>query len=306
MLKKRTLSILCAVTLLAGMAGLPVYAESSSEIQAEIDEYESELQDSENESDELADQINDCQGEVADLVAEIEQQNIEMEKYRDDMMLRIKYFYEESLGDSIMEAMLGADSFTDLLNRLDYVQSLYDYDSDQLDAFAALITESEEKQEQLTEKMDELQDLLDEEEALQEELKETISDKKEELEEAKAAEEAAAAAARAEEVLAAASGSSTYSSSGSSSGGQLTRSKGVVYYNGHRETWYSQRVLPGGGLHIPGRHVASDGTIRDADGYICVASSDLSKGTVVETSLGTGKVYDSGCASGTIDIYTDW
>lgn len=86
----------------------------------------------------------------------------------------------------------------------------------------------------------------------------------------------------------------------------LTPEKGVVYYNGHRETYYSQQVLPGGGLEIPGRHVAADGTIRDAEGYICVASSDYAKGTVVETSLGTGKVYDSGCASGTIDIYTNW
>lgn len=90
------------------------------------------------------------------------------------------------------------------------------------------------------------------------------------------------------------------------SGGVLTPSKGVVYYNGHRETYYSQKVLPGGGLNIPGRHVAEDGTIRDADGYICVASSDLPWGSVVETSLGTGKVYDCGCASGTIDVYTDW
>lgn len=88
--------------------------------------------------------------------------------------------------------------------------------------------------------------------------------------------------------------------------GVLTPSKGVVYYNGHRETYYSQKVLPGGGLSIPGRHVAEDGTIRDSDGYICVASSDLAWGTVVETSLGTAKVYDCGCASGTIDIYTDW
>lgn len=88
--------------------------------------------------------------------------------------------------------------------------------------------------------------------------------------------------------------------------GALTPSKGVVYYNGHRETYYSQKVLPGGGLSIPGRHVAEDGTIRDSDGYICVASSDLPWGSVVETSLGTAKVYDCGCASGTVDIYTDW
>lgn len=90
------------------------------------------------------------------------------------------------------------------------------------------------------------------------------------------------------------------------SGGVLTPEKGVVYFNGHRETYYSQKVLPGGGLNIPGRYVAADGTIRDKDGYICVASSDLAWGTLVETSLGMGKVYDSGCASGTIDIYTNW
>lgn len=89
-------------------------------------------------------------------------------------------------------------------------------------------------------------------------------------------------------------------------GNVLTKSKGVNYFNGHKETWYSQRVLPGKGLNIPGRHVAADGTIRDKDNYICVASSDYKKGTIVETSLGAGKVYDCGCKSGIIDIYTDW
>lgn len=95
----------------------------------------------------------------------------------------------------------------------------------------------------------------------------------------------------------------TYDSGGS---GVLTKSGGVNYYNGQKETYYSQRVLPGGGLNIPGRHVADDGTIRDADGYIVVASSDLTYGSEVQTSLGDGKVYDSGCASGVVDIYTDW
>lgn len=89
---------------------------------------------------------------------------------------------------------------------------------------------------------------------------------------------------------------------------RLTKSKGVVYYNNHKETYYSQNALPGTSLNIPGRHVADDGTVRDGEGYICVAanSSYMSKGTVVKTSLGPAKVYDSGCASGTIDIYTNW
>lgn len=88
----------------------------------------------------------------------------------------------------------------------------------------------------------------------------------------------------------------------------LTRSMGVKHFKGHRETWYSQKVLPGGGLKIPGRHVADDGTVRDGEGYIVVASdlSYLSRGSVVLTSLGPGKVYDTGCAYGTIDIYVNW
>lgn len=97
----------------------------------------------------------------------------------------------------------------------------------------------------------------------------------------------------------------TYSAS-YSSGSVLTKSGGVNYYNGWKETWYSQQVLPGGGLNIPGRYVDEGGLVRDADGYICVACSDLAYGSVVQTSLGAGKVYDSGCASGVIDIYTNW
>ena len=88
----------------------------------------------------------------------------------------------------------------------------------------------------------------------------------------------------------------------------LTRSNGVVYFMGHRETWYSIHE-PGQTVtarEIPGKHIAEDGTIRDEDGYICVASSDLPYYTIVMTSVGIGKVYDCGCSSGTIDIYTDW
>ena len=96
--------------------------------------------------------------------------------------------------------------------------------------------------------------------------------------------------------------SSVYSYNG------LSKNKGAMNFNGHRETYYSEKVLPGTGLNIPGRHVADDGTIRDGDGYICVAANPgfLAKGSVLITSLGPAKVYDSGCAYGTIDIYVNW
>lgn len=98
----------------------------------------------------------------------------------------------------------------------------------------------------------------------------------------------------------------TYSSTAQYSAGTL-RSMGVLYWNGYRWTWYSEKILPGGGLNIPGRHVDSNGYVCDGNGYICLASSDLSKGTVVPTPFGkSGKIYDSGCASGTLDVYVSW
>ena len=83
---------------------------------------------------------------------------------------------------------------------------------------------------------------------------------------------------------------------------------GVVYFNGHKETYYSQNVLSGGGLRIPGRHVAEDGTVRDEEGYICVAAdwNYLPYGATVLTSLGPARVYDTGCDYGVIDIYVNW
>ena len=83
------------------------------------------------------------------------------------------------------------------------------------------------------------------------------------------------------------------------------RRLGVVEYNGWRFTWYSERVLPGGGLSIPGRH--SDGDfVRDGDGYICCACIDREQGTVIGTPWGDAKVYDTGCDHGIVDIYVSW
>ena len=99
-----------------------------------------------------------------------------------------------------------------------------------------------------------------------------------------------------------------YSGIYTSSNERLTKSKGVVYYNDHKETYYDEKVLPGLGLNIPGRHVADDGTIRDGEGYICVAANYdyMPKGSILITSLGPAKVYDTGCSYGTIDIYVNW
>lgn len=93
-----------------------------------------------------------------------------------------------------------------------------------------------------------------------------------------------------------------------SSDGHLTRAGGVFYFNGYKETWYSTNEGCGQATArpIPGKHVDENGIIRDEDGYICVASSDLPFYSAITISLGDAKVYDTGCSSGTIDVYTTW
>ena len=82
---------------------------------------------------------------------------------------------------------------------------------------------------------------------------------------------------------------------------------GVIHWNGWKWTWYSEKVLAGEGLNIPNRYTDSNGYVCDSDGYICLASSVLSKGTVIPTPFGKdGKVYDSGCASDVVDVYVGW
>lgn len=126
---------------------------------------------------------------------------------------------------------------------------------------------------------------------------ESIEAEAREVKEKKEAE--IAAAAQAKTTQASYRPSSNYSGSASN-----FKSAGVIYYNGYRFTYYSSRVL----YHYmtPQWTLGSDGIYRDSNGYIIVASSDHSQGTLLDTPFGTGIVRDSGCASGTIDVYVGW
>ena len=84
-----------------------------------------------------------------------------------------------------------------------------------------------------------------------------------------------------------------------------------VHYDsgsGYSYTYYSENVLPGGGLSIPGRHVGDEGYVMDGNGNLCLASDDLPYGTVVSVPFGsgTGVVYDCGSGYGNLDVYVSW
>lgn len=96
----------------------------------------------------------------------------------------------------------------------------------------------------------------------------------------------------------------TYTQQYQQNGSGLTKEGGVNQYNGRTETWYSSNVLYH--YRTPEWTAGADGVYRDADGYVVVAASDVPMGSVIDSSYGPAKVYDTGCAAGVTDIYTNW
>lgn len=322
----------------------------SSGLQSNLESINSELLEIGNQ---IARNENELEGVNNDITKTEEQLAIAKnneDDYYAEMKIRIQYMYEND-GESMLGLIFSADSFPDFINKVQFVQTVSEYDRNMFKELQELRSAIEKEEKHLKKQQDACVKLEKELNGRRKELKAKadatstdiaaleakIQDMKEQqaaeaeraAEEArraeaekKAAEEAAnAEASRQQEDNSAPadnnSGSIPTSGTADSSGsggdysyaggdGVLTPSKGVNNFGGHRETYYSQKVLPGHGLVIPGRHVAEDGTIRDANGFLCLASSDYPKGTQVMTSLGMGIVYDTGCASGTIDIYTDW
>ena len=162
--------------------------------------------------------------------------------------------------------------------------------------------------------LDRIQQKRDEEEKAKKAEEERIAkEKAEEEAKAKKAEEERIAKEKAEQEAKAqaeeqAQAQPTYSgSSASNSGVKISLSQfmfdGVVYSGGFKFTYYSQSVLPGGGLSIPGRHVNADGFVSDGDGYIVLAGS-APLGTVYDTPFGyKGKIYDRGTYGNHLDVY---
>lgn len=97
--------------------------------------------------------------------------------------------------------------------------------------------------------------------------------------------------------------SPTYNAPSSGSGN--FQADGVWYDENYRYTWYSSNAAYH--YRTPEWSAGSDGIYRDSEGYVVVASSDYAQGTVIEdTPFGAAKVYDTGCASGTLDVYTNY
>lgn len=183
MKRKNILSILLAICMVTAWTKpvLNIWATSAEEKKQQAQQ---DMQDAQNQVDDITNQQQQVENDLANAEAQlasllaaqealqedinetqaaIEQTRIELEaakqKEQDEyeaMCQRIRYTYENSASESLWTAILEADGFVDMLNRIEYAAQVYQYDRDMLEQYKRTVQEVKDREQELDEEMNEL------------------------------------------------------------------------------------------------------------------------------------------------------
>ena len=147
------------------------------EAQDKLDDLQDDMEEMENHFAELESQMSDKAKELSDLMMEQEildseikatqvainqaekdlkaAKKKEKEEY-EAMKLRIKYMYENSTQDSVIDAVLNSKGVVDMLNRVEYVSQVHKSDRELMEAYKAAVEEVETVAAELSAQMNDL------------------------------------------------------------------------------------------------------------------------------------------------------
>ena len=131
---------------------------AQSDLQEEMDAYDDQLMA-------LLTEIDLLENDIDNKKADIDQANKDYEAAQEKeriqygaMKTRIQYMYENG-DDNYLQALMEARSITDLLNRVEYVSEVYDYDRKQLDVYKETVQQVADLKVQLDSEMAEMEEL---------------------------------------------------------------------------------------------------------------------------------------------------
>jgi uncharacterized protein YlxW (UPF0749 family) len=310
---RRNVLFLIVTVVVSVFIAQPVFASPANDLaslaqeQADLDaELDTIMQDIRK----VEDDHKVCEAELAEAQAEVDSQYSSMKD-------RIRYMYED--GDvSLMNAMLGAKSMADFVNKAYFVSSISDYDRKMLNELEAARNVVKDKEQKLAAKKKELEKLQEDRLAKQEELAKKIERMLAKLAAANPVKSASSAGGGVVET--AAPGTPiTFTTAGASftwNGSVLTRTSGVNMGPNGKETYYNMNM--NGVIKIMRSMGNNDQYWVRADGakmlgnYVIVAANlnTHPRGSIVDTSLGKGIVCDTGGFAKKnaeqIDIATSW
>lgn len=151
--------------------------QKKEEAQEDLDEINDEIDEIEEEKKKVEKELKYIRSQLASLMKQQEKLAVEMEVTQADiiqttedleiakakaqeqyesMKLRIQYMYENSTTDSMWAAIIESKGITDMLNRVEYISTIYESDRELTQQYKETVAQVEEKERQLVLKMDDL------------------------------------------------------------------------------------------------------------------------------------------------------
>lgn len=226
-MKKYALKTLTAVALATTMTGMTVFADDIDTLknqrnvaQSEVDSLQNELSYLLIEMNDLELKMSDTQDQITTVSDQLSASEALQAAQYEDMKLRIKYMYEDQSA-SIMETLVSSESMSEVLNKAEYLQQVYDYDREKLGEMAQTAQQIKDQKTELENEKAELDTYSQQMTEKQATLYATIDEKQGQVSDldeqvAAATEEAAKQAAAAEAARATAAASTSTSTSTSS------------------------------------------------------------------------------------------
>ena len=154
-----------------------------NDLLAQIDEYDTELVSTITTINLLDSQIVEKEDELVQTGKDLEAAEEDADQQYEAMKERIRYLYEEG-GDAGWAAMLLVEGvgISNILDKADYTQQLYDYDRKELDAYAESIQLVEDLQAQQTQQKAALETMKIEQEDSKAHLEDLLAEAQEESE----------------------------------------------------------------------------------------------------------------------------
>lgn len=132
--------------------------EAQDALQAEMDAYDEELMALLTDLSILEEDISNKRLEIDQAKADLEAAKIREANQYESMKLRIQYMYENS-SSSVWATLAEATEMSEVLNRVEYVNSVYDYDRNQLTEYQNTVQQVKDLTEQLDMEMIEMEEL---------------------------------------------------------------------------------------------------------------------------------------------------
>lgn len=235
----RILKICLTTALIMSMTVVTVFADDVSDLTKKKNDAQKEVDNLKNELSYLLVQMDEFEikmAESSDKIDEVSKnlaasEEKQKQQYQ-DMKLRIKYMYEDQ-GTSLVETLITAQDMSEVLNKTEYMQRVYDYDREKLSEIADVSKTIAEQKAELEAEQKELQKAQEDLTNKQSLLYTTMAEQEKKVADFGAQLNQAVAAAAARSAAAAASSSTTkkttYVSSGNSSVGSAIVDKAFEY-----------------------------------------------------------------------------